>query len=77
MLLRDPRNMAGAPGTQAFLDAIQPAPAAVGPAIGAVPQPRPVSIPRRQPAPAQQLMPLQQAVMNQMMRQSPMAGLRE
>lgn len=77
MLLRDPRNIAGAPGTQAFLDAIQPGPAPVGPAIGAVPQPRPVSIPRRQPAPAQQLMPLQQAVMNQMMRQSPMAGLRE
>lgn len=77
MLLRDPRNIAGAPGTQAFLDAVQPAPQPVGPAIGAVPQPRPVSIPRRQPAPAQQLMPLQQAVMNQMMRQSPMTGLRE
>ena len=77
MLLRDPRNIAGAPGTQAFLDAIQPAPQPVGPAIGAAPQPRPVSIPRRQPAPAQQLMPLQQAVMNQMMRQSPMAKLRE
>ena len=77
MLLRDQLNIAGAPGTQAFLDAIQPAPQPVGPAIGAVPQPRPVSIPRRQPAPAQQLMPLQQAVMNQAMRQSPMAGLRD
>lgn len=77
LFLRDPNRYVAAPGTQAFLDAIQPAPAAVGPAIGAVPQPRPVSIPRRQPAPAQQLMPLQQAVMNQMMRQSPMAGLRE
>ncbi|WJE88084.1 hypothetical protein FAMCQIZV_CDS0003 [Phage C72C1] len=74
--LRDPSQYIGAPGSQAFMQALQQPRPAVGPTIGALPPAPSVAIPRRpQPQAQRPLMPLEQAVMNQAMRQSPMAGL--
>jgi len=74
--LRNPSRYIGAPGSQAFMQALQQPRPAVGPTIGALPPAPSVAIPRRpQPQAQRPLMPLEQAVMNQAMRQSPMAGL--
>lgn len=73
--LRDPSQYIGAPGSQAFMQALQQPRPAVGPAIGALPPAPPVAIPRRpQPQAQRPMMPLEQAVMNQMQRRGQSMG---